>query len=54
MNVEENWLEACQFIFSRNAVRVASGVKMHILPEALVWLWQDYWPMAKYIASGGE
>jgi len=31
-----------QFVFARNAVHVDRGVVNQTLPQALVWLWQDY------------
>jgi hypothetical protein len=36
-----------QFIFARNAGHVDRKVKQQTLPEALEWLWKDYYPAIK-------
>jgi iron(III)-enterobactin esterase len=36
-----------QFIFARNAGHVDGKVKRQTLPEALEWLWKDYYPTTK-------
>jgi enterochelin esterase-like enzyme len=43
-----------QFVLARNAGHCDGGVKQQTLPEALEWLWKDYWAAGEPTAPAGE